>query len=253
MVRWFVKAHRKTLPSRLLADSASDAERDIQLPILNEASMCKMSNQSAYRVAQRVAMPQKSAKGKEREVDHDLTETDPDLTETDPDLTQSDSDMIDRDDYAADNEQRSSGPVDLLRAAMLLNDEQQVGPSRVYYCSKCGDYLDGRVGPLCLNCLRSESQESWKAHNKRLLNNESYKRAKDAELCCYCRERQADPGHSSCAPCRQKRKEQVADSRKKKKGEKVEEKRKSKEEKKTEEKSKKKSKDKSKDKTKNKK
>ncbi|EEU43607.1 uncharacterized protein NECHADRAFT_82575 [Fusarium vanettenii 77-13-4] len=175
-------------------------------------------------------MPQKSAKGKEREIDHDLTETDPDLTETDPDLTQSDPDLIDTDDYAVDNEQRYSGSVNLLRAALQLNDEQQVGPSRIYYCNKCGDYLDGRIGPLCLNC-----------------------RAKDAGLCCYCRERQADPGHSSCTPCRQKKKEQEADRRKKAKEKKVEEKRKSKEEKKTEEKSKKKSKDKRKDKTKNKK
>lgn len=198
-------------------------------------------------------MPQKSAKGKEREIDHDLTETDPDLTETDPDLTQSDPDLIDTDGYAADNEQRYSGSVNLLRAALQLNDEQQVGPSRIYYCNKCGDYLDGRIGPLCLNCVGNESQGSWKVQNKRLLTNEAYKRAKDAGLCCYCRERQADPGHSSCTPCRQKKKEQEADRRKKAKEKKVEEKRKSKEEKKTEEKSKKKSKDKSKDKTKNKK
>ncbi|KAJ3460650.1 hypothetical protein MRS44_011517 [Fusarium solani] len=85
-------------------------------------------------------MPSKSAKGKEKEIDPDLTETDPGLTETDPDLTQSDPDLIDADDDAA-------------------GDEQQAGPSSVFYCGKCGEHLDGRIGPLCWNCEGSETRE----------------------------------------------------------------------------------------------
>ncbi|KAJ4181220.1 hypothetical protein NW767_004551 [Fusarium falciforme] len=172
-------------------------------------------------------MPPKSAKGKEKEIDPDLTETDPDLTETDPDLTQSDPDLIDADDYAAD-------------------DEQQAGPSSVFYCGKCGEHLDGRIGPLCWNCEGSETQESWQARDHRLRDNEAYKRAKEAGICCYCRKRQADPGHSSCTPCRLRKKGHDHARRRKAKEKESEEKKKAKEEKKTKEKEKSKEKNKNK-------
>ncbi|KAJ4169006.1 hypothetical protein NW754_010938 [Fusarium falciforme] len=172
-------------------------------------------------------MPPKSAKGKEKEIDPDLTETDADLTETDPDLTQSDPDLIDADDYAAD-------------------DEQQAGPSSVFYCGKCGEHLDGRIGPLCWNCEGSETQESWQARDHRLRDNEAYKREKEAGICCYCRKRQADPGHSSCTPCRLRKKGHDHARRRKAKEKESEEKKKAKEEKKTKEKEKSKEKNKNK-------
>lgn len=130
-------------------------------------------------------MPPKSVKGNEREIDLDLTEADPDL--------------IDADGYAVD-------------------DEQQAGLLHIFYCNKCGDHLDGRPGPFCMNCEDTETQESWQARDRRLRDNEAYNRAKEAGICCHCRQRQADPGHSSCTPCGRRKDGNDHVSRRKAKG-----------------------------------
>ncbi|RSL57741.1 hypothetical protein CEP54_008115 [Fusarium duplospermum] len=139
-------------------------------------------------------MPHWSEKGKWKEIDPVSPETDPDLTETDPDLTQSDPDLIDADDYAA-------------------YDEDQAGPSFVFYCTECCDHLDGREGPLCINCELSEAHES----RQRQIDGEP-------RLCCHCHRRQADQGFASCTPCRQQRNQsearRVAERKKKKEKEK---------------------------------